>query len=85
MNKPKIKRNDEVVIIAGAHRGKRGKVLAVHADTERILVEGVNLTKRHQRKTDRTEGGIIERESSLHYSNVMEAKRFDAKKAKKTR
>jgi large subunit ribosomal protein L24 len=67
-----IRRNDTVVVIAGKEKGKRGKVLIVLADKQRIIVERVNFIKRHQRPTQKVrQGGIVEREGSLHVSNVM--------------
>ena len=85
MIKLKIKRKDEVIVINGSHKGKRGKVLEVSKDAQRVLVEGVNIIKKHQRKSqDAPEGAIIEREATIHYSNVMSADKFDAKKAKKS-
>ncbi|MGE9297128.1 MAG: 50S ribosomal protein L24 [Puniceicoccales bacterium] len=78
----KIKRGDEVVVIAGSHKGQRGKVLQVLREKERVIVEGVNMIKKHQKATqDNPEGAIIEREGTLHYSNVMLAERFDKKSA----
>lgn len=74
-----IKREQEVVVIAGAHKGKRGKVLSVKAG-ESVVVEGVNLiTKYIPKSQENPEGGKIQREVPIHYSNVMLAKRFDAK------
>ncbi|MBO94350.1 MAG: 50S ribosomal protein L24 [Opitutales bacterium] len=76
----RIKRGDEVVVISGSHKGKRGKVLEVQLTQERVLVEGVNLVKKHQRKTqENPEGSIIEKEASIHCSNVMSAERHDAR------
>ena len=76
----KIKRGDEVVVIAGAHKGSRGKILEVVPATQRVIIEGVNLIKRHVKKNqDNPEGAIIEREGSVHYSNVMLAERYNAK------
>lgn len=74
-----IKREQEVVVIAGAHKGKRGKVLSVKAG-ESVVVEGVNLiTKYIPKSQENPEGGKTEREVPIHYSNVMLAERFDAK------
>jgi large subunit ribosomal protein L24 len=74
-----IKRDQEVVVISGAHKGKRGKVLEVKAG-EKVLVEGVNLITRFERKTqENPEGGSVEKEAPIHYSNVMLAEKFDAK------
>ncbi len=68
----KIKKNDLVVVIAGNDRGKRGKVLKVFPDKRRIVVEGINFIKKHQRRTQtRPQGGIITREGAIHISNVM--------------
>ena len=79
-----IKREEEVVVIAGSHKGKRGKVLEVLGNN-RVLVEGVNMITKYERKTqENPEGSSIQREASIHYSNVMLAKKFDQKaKSKK--
>ena len=67
-----IRKNDTVVVIAGKEKGKRGKVLIVLPAKNRVIVERVNFIKRHQRPTQKVrQGGIIEREGSLHVSNVM--------------
>jgi len=77
-----IKREQEVVVISGAHKGKRGKILEVRAP-EKVLVEGVNLITKYERKTqDNPEGGSVEREAPIHYSNVMLAEKYDAKNKK---
>lgn len=79
----KIKKNDLVLVIAGNDRGKRGKVLKVFPEKHRIVVEGVNFVKRHQRPTQKNpQGGIITREGSVHVSNVM---LVDPKSGKPTR
>lgn len=78
-----IKKGDEVVIITGEHQGSQGKVLQVNPSAERVLVEGVNLRKRHERKTQDSEGGIVERESPLHISNVMLQSRWEERKKKR--
>jgi large subunit ribosomal protein L24 len=67
-----VKRGDLVAVIAGAERGKRGKVLRVLPERRRVIVEKVNMIKKHQRPTQKLrQGGIIEREGSLDLSNVM--------------
>ena len=67
-----VKRGDTVAVIAGRERGKRGKVLRVVPRRQRVVVEKVNMIKRHQRPTQKLrQGGIIEREGPLHVSNVM--------------
>ena len=70
----KLKKGDEVVVIAGDHKGSKGKILEVLRDKNRVLVEGVNLVKKHERKTqDNPQGSIVEREASIHLSNVKKA------------
>lgn len=67
-----VRRGDTVGVIAGRERGKRGKVLRVHPDKGRVVVERVNMIKRHQRPTQKLrQGGIIEREGPLALSNVL--------------
>ena len=68
----KIRKNDNVIVIAGNSRGKSGKVLKVYPEKRRIIVEGVNIMKRHTRPGQRTpQGGIVQREAPIHMSNVM--------------
>jgi large subunit ribosomal protein L24 len=74
----RIKSGDEVIVISGKDRGKRGKVLRVEPRRDRVYVEGLNMIKRHQRPrqvagAQRAEqvGGVIEKEGSIHISNVM--------------
>jgi len=79
-----VKKNDEVVVIAGADKGKRGKVIAVLSKQQRVIVEGARMTKRHLRKSQQhPQGAILEREGTIHLSNVMRADRFDARAAKR--
>ncbi len=68
----KIRRDDEVVVLAGKDKGKQGKVLSVVTDKDRVFVEGVNLVKKHQKPNPQAQipGGIIEKEASIHISNV---------------
>ncbi|MEX0325417.1 MAG: 50S ribosomal protein L24 [Puniceicoccaceae bacterium] len=78
--KRKIKAGDEVVVIAGNFRGDRGKVIQVLPQNTRVIVEGVNKRKHHERKTqDNPEGAIVERENPIHLSNVMLASRYAEK------
>ena len=68
----KIKRNDTVKILTGKDRGKTGKVIAVFPEKERALVQGLNLVKKHTRKTkEDQQGGIIQKESPVHLSNLI--------------
>ena len=85
----RIKTGDEVIVIGGKDRGKRGKVLRVEPGRDRLYVEGLNIVKRHQKPrqvqgADRAEqvGGVIEKEGPIHRSNVMLA---DPKDGKPTR
>lgn len=79
-----VKKNDEVVLLAGASKGKRGRVIAVLSKKERVIVEGVAMIKRHTRKSQQhPQGAIIEREGSVHISNVMRADKFEARAAKR--
>ena len=67
-----VRRGDTVVVVAGKERGKRGKVLRVLADSRRVLVEHVNMIKKHQRPTQQLrQGGIIERGGAFSLSNVL--------------
>ena len=67
-----VRKGDTVVVVAGKERGKRGKVLRVIPEKSRVVVERVNMIKKHQRPTQKVrQGGIIEREGSIHLSNVM--------------
>jgi large subunit ribosomal protein L24 len=76
-----IKRNDEVVVIAGSHKGKAGKVLEVVAAKERARVEGVGMIKRHLKKSqENPNGAIVEREGTIHVSNLQLKSRFETSK-----
>jgi large subunit ribosomal protein L24 len=69
---PPIKKNDEVYILRGKDRGKTGRVLIVHPGKNRIVVEGVQMIKRHTRPNPQRniKGGVVEKEASIHISNV---------------
>ena len=82
----RIKADDEVIVIGGKDRGKRGKVLRVEPKKDRVYVEGLNMVKRHQRPRQvagaqraETVGGVIEKEGPIHLSNVMLADPKDNK------
>jgi len=68
-----IRKNDTVVVMTGRDRGKRGRVLSVRPETARVVVEGVNLIKRHTKPNPQRniKGGIVEREGTIHASNVQ--------------
>ncbi len=79
----KIRKNDNVIVISGNSKGKTGKILKVYPDKLRVIIEGVNLMKRHARPSQRNpQGGITQREASVHVSNVM---LLDPKTGKPTR
>ena len=70
--KMKIKKEDIVMVISGNNRGETGRVLAVYPKTQRVLVEGINVRKRHTRPTQQNQkGGILSKELPIHISNVM--------------
>jgi len=78
----KIKKGDNVVVIAGRDKGRTGEVIEMRRDEDRVLVRGINIVKRHQRQSASQEGGIISKEASIHLSNVALA---DPKDGKPTR
>ncbi len=73
-----VKKGDEVVVLAGKEKGKRGKIIAVSPKTQRVIVEGLQLIKRHTRKSqDHPQGAIVEREGTIHLSNVRKAEHVE--------
>ena len=67
-----VHKNDTVMIISGNFKGKQGKVLKVFPETNRVIVEGVNIVKRHTRASQKNpQGGILQKEGAIHVSNVM--------------
>lgn len=71
-NKLSIRKNDQVEVIAGREKGKIGKVLRVDSKSSRVTIEKVNMVKRHVRPSQQNpQGGIIEKELPLHYSNIL--------------
>jgi len=73
-----VKKNDVVVVLSGNDRGKRGKIISVNPQKQRVSVEGVRMIKKALRKSqDRPQGGFQEREGTIHVSNVMLAETFD--------
>jgi|TARA_B100001250_G_scaffold337642_1_gene304480 large subunit ribosomal protein L24 len=77
-NKRHIKKGDLVYVISGEDRGENGKVIDVFPKTERVVVEGLNMIKKHVRKNqDQPQGEIVEREGTIHWSNVMQAERYE--------
>ena len=78
----KIRKGDQVVVLTGRDRGKKGEVLRVIPKESRVLVQGVNMIKRHTRPRPGESGGIVDKEAALHVSNVALA---DPKDGKPTR
>jgi len=79
-----VKKNDEVVVLSGSDKGKRGRIISILAKKDRVIVEGVAMIKRHTRKSQQhPQGAIVEKEGSVHVSNVMAATEFDARAAKR--
>ena len=68
--KLKVKKGDQVVVITGREKGKRGEILRVLREENRVIVQGVNMAQRHQRQSMQQEGGIVQKELAIHVSNV---------------
>jgi large subunit ribosomal protein L24 len=80
--KLRMKKGDKVIVIAGKDKGKRGEVLKVMPAESRVIVQGVNMVKRHTRPSMGNPGGIVDKEASIHVSNVAH---IDPKDNKPTR
>jgi len=78
----KVKKGDEVIVIAGREKGKKGKIIQMITAESRVIVGGVNMVKRHTKPSRTSAGGIIEKEAPLHVSNVA---LLDPKSGKPTR
>lgn len=84
MANTRLKAGETVVVISGSHTGKQGKLLQVLPKKNRAIVEGVNMVKKHQKKTqDNPQGSISEREGSIHTSNLMALKKYEERQEKK--
>ncbi len=84
MQRYHVKRGDAVVVISGSHKGKEGKILEVLPAKDRARIEGVALVKRHTKKSqEHPQGAIVEREGSVHISNLMLKSVYDTSKRKK--
>jgi large subunit ribosomal protein L24 len=66
----KIRKGDRVIVVSGRDKGKRGEVIRVYPEEERVLVSGVNMVKRHQRQTMSQQAGIISKEAPIHRSKI---------------
>lgn len=81
-NKLKIKKGDKVAVISGRDKGKTGEVIKLDTQNRKVVVQGVNLVKKHQKPSASSQGGIIEKELPIHISNVLH---LDPKDNKPTR
>ena len=79
MTKLKIKKDDKVVVLAGRDKGKSGVVLQAFPKENRVLVQGINMIKRHQKQTAENQGGIVSREAKINVSNLAIADPKDGK------
>ncbi|HEX2582027.1 MAG TPA: 50S ribosomal protein L24 [Dongiaceae bacterium] len=77
--KLKVKKGDQVVVLTGRDKGKRGEILRVMPKESRVLVAGINMVKRHTRASATSQGGIIEKEAPIHVSNVAHIDPKDGK------
>jgi len=78
-----VKKGDEVVVIAGAEKGKRGRIIEILTNKNRAIVEGTHMIKKHTRKSQQhPNGAIVEKEGTVHLSNLVRAEKFDAKAGK---
>jgi len=82
----KIKKGDKIIVIAGKDKGKSGKVLHILTKMDKVIVEGVNIIKKHQKaKSQQQKGGIIEKEAPIHISNIkLEMKKTRKQENKKS-
>jgi len=82
MLKLKIKKGDNLIVIAGKDKGKQGKVLAVFPKENKAIISGINIVKKHTKPTQSSEGGIILKEMPIHISNVAHIDRASGKPTK---
>lgn len=84
MANKRLKAGETVVVISGSHKGKQGKLLQVLPRKNRAIVEGVNMVKKHERKTqENPQGSITEREGSIHISNLMALTRYEERQERR--
>ena len=82
MNKLKVKKGDNVIVITGKDKGKSGEVVSVFPKTSRVVIRGVNIAKRHTAQSQTSQGGILDKELSIHVSNVLHIDPKDQKATK---
>ena len=82
MNKLKVKKGDNVIVITGKDKGKTGEIVNVFPKTSRVIVRGVNVAKRHTAQSQTSQGGILDKELSVHISNISHIDPKDKKASK---
>jgi len=82
MNKLKVKKGDNVIVITGKDKGKTGEIITVFPKTSRVIVRGVGVAKRHTAQSQTSQGGILDKELSVHVSNVSHIDPKDKKASK---
>ena len=70
MNKLKLKKGDKVIVVAGKNKGNTGEIIKVYPNKNRVMVRGINIVKRHTKPTQNNAGGIVEKEGTIHISNI---------------
>ena len=70
MNKLKLKKGDKVIVVAGKNKGNTGEIIKVFPNKNRVMVRGINIVKRHTKPTQNNAGGIVEKEGTIHISNI---------------
>ncbi len=82
INKLKLKKGDEVIVITGKDKGKKGKILKVFPELRKLIVEGINMVTKHVKQSQNSQGGRLTKESKIDISNVMILDRKDNKPTK---
>ncbi len=70
MKKLKLRKGDKVIVVAGKNKGNTGEIIKVYPNKSRVMVRGVNIVKRHTKPTQNNAGGIVEKEGTIHISNI---------------
>ena len=70
MKKLKLRKGDKVIVVAGKNKGNTGEIIKVYPNKNRVMVRGVNIVKRHTKPTQNNAGGIVEKEGTIHISNI---------------
>ena len=70
MKKLKLRKGDKVIVVAGKNKGNTGEIIKVYPNKNRVMVRGINIVKRHTKPTQNNAGGIVEKEGTIHISNI---------------